>query len=69
MTYLISSHLISTDLTSSEPSGSVCAVKRLSWLWPHPGESPRQIKWGGQYGWGVRRGVPSQVGIRSGDTI
>jgi len=28
----------------------------------YTGASPGQTKWGGQYGWDVERGVPSEVG-------
>jgi len=31
-----------------------------------PGALPGQTKCGGQHGWGVVRGVPSQVGVGSG---
>jgi len=35
------------------------ATRQIGKIGPETGASPAQTKWGGQYEWGVRRGVPS----------
>jgi len=39
----------------------LCGLTEYLAVHKQAGASPGQTKWGGQYGWGVERGVPSQV--------